>query len=105
MGTITKKETVTEFKEVTTGYKCDVCRKEIESKHFPDEWYRFSHGHGDWGNDSFESVEYFDVCSPECYLRQLFYSYKEMKSYRSAEIDDKPILFVKSLLDHLNIKE
>lgn len=41
--------------------KCDVCGKEIVGK-----FWVLTTSHGDWGNDSVESIEHFDVCSPEC---------------------------------------
>lgn len=41
---------------------CDVCNKEIEGENY----YEVTTGHEDWGNDSIESVENFDICSNEC---------------------------------------
>lgn len=71
----TEKATVVE--RVVTATICDVCGKREEipqpttrSWH-PEGWKSFSSGHLDWGNDSEDSWEDWDVCSPECYLRLL----------------------------------
>lgn len=55
---------------------CDRCKRVINKsfgidfinetdKHHPVDmtsWYRVTNGHNDWGNDSCESVENFDIC-------------------------------------------
>ena len=63
---------------------CDVCKNEI--KHGNGYWHVHT-WHNDWGNDSCESHEYFDVCSMEC-LKDKFDEYcHESKSYHdTAEI-------------------
>lgn len=65
---------------------CNVCGQLIyrrslqESDELPknDELYSFwdvTTGHNDWGNDSPESIEQYEVCSPTC-LQELFDIYK-----------------------------
>ena len=55
---------VTELKEVikrepvVVGIKCDVCGKDIKYK---DNYFRIIMQHHDWGNDSCESIEIFEV--------------------------------------------
>ena len=66
----TKTHTVTEKVLVKETRYCDVCKKEIESNSF---WQLTTHHH-DWGNDSIDSYEDFDVCSEEC-LRKKFDEY------------------------------
>lgn len=46
--------------------KCDVCGKEIVGK-----FWVLTTSHGDWGNDSVESVESVDICSAECINKEL----------------------------------
>lgn len=89
----TAQKTVTQ--SVIVGYKCDVCGKESERA---EDWATMAHHHSQWGNDSCDSVENFDLCSPECYLIQLRSSADEMSSYYTAEIDDKPLAFVQRLI-------
>ncbi len=59
---------VTVNEKVTTGYKCDVCGTEHRSDTLPDGWHHFNQHHSDWGVNSGESYQYFDVCSAECFL-------------------------------------
>ena len=71
-----RKEVVhTKVEEVTIGRICDYCGKEIKPidtyRPNSDEYNYFyicTHHH-DWGNDSIESYESFDACSPECALK------------------------------------
>jgi hypothetical protein len=49
---------------------CDACGTRVE-EYSPDGWVRFSSSHGDWGNDSCESFEYYDACSFDCYVALL----------------------------------
>lgn len=49
---------------------CDYCKKAAPGED-PDGWHHFSTGHSDWGNDSPESWEHWDVCSGACYMEIL----------------------------------
>lgn len=66
----TKTHTVTEKVLVKEIRYCDVCKKEITVNSY---WELTTH-HNDWGNDSIESYEYFDVCSKDC-MRKKFEEY------------------------------
>jgi len=57
-------ETVTKEKKIRIGFRCDVCRK--EHKDMAKKYWKVTTQHHDWGNDSCESIETFDVCSKEC---------------------------------------
>ena len=60
---------------------CDICEKEIAKGK---GYYELATSHNDWGNDSFESSESFDVCSKEC-LTEKFNEYlTESESGRST---------------------
>ena len=86
--------------EKVTGVKCDICGK-TSSKEGSDGWYELMHKHEGWGNDSVDSIEYFDVCSVECYMKQLQKSIEEVGECFGAEIDEKNIEFVKKLYETL----
>lgn len=64
---------ILETQERIVGKKCDICGKEIPPTVIPHiygepvyDYYEITTHHNDWGNDSVESYEYFDACSPEC---------------------------------------
>lgn len=65
----TKTYTKTEEVMVSEKRYCDICRKEITDHH----WHILT-GHNDWGNDSCESVETYDICSEAC-LREALEKY------------------------------
>ena len=65
-----KTHTVTETLVVEEWRVCDICQKKIES----DSYWQLTTHHNDWGNDSHESYEYFDVCSKKC-LAEKFEEY------------------------------
>lgn len=91
---ITKKQEVTEMQQIVVHYKCDFCNKISDTEEFPKTWHSFDHHHHEW-DDTFE---YFDVCSIDCYFKQLVKSLKEMQSYESAEIGGMTPEFVKELI-------
>lgn len=66
----TKTHIITEKVLVKETTYCDVCKREITANSF---WKLTTH-HNDWGNDSIESYEYFDICSADC-LREKFNEY------------------------------
>ena len=68
-----KTHTVTEEVLVKETKYCDVCGKEIESR---ESYWSLTTHHYDWGNDSCESYEYFDICSKDC-MRKKFEEYLE----------------------------
>jgi hypothetical protein len=67
----TRTHTVTEEVLVKETMYCDVCGKEIEAKN---PYWNLTTHHHDWGNDSIDSYEYFDICSADC-LRKKFDEY------------------------------
>lgn len=44
---------------------CDICKKEIDTK---SGYWEVITGHHDWGDDSWESIQQFDVCSANCLI-------------------------------------
>ena len=62
------KEVVTAKVRMLEGILCDKCGKVIPADRYAtpmNRYYEVTTGHNDWGNDSFESREYHDIC-PEC---------------------------------------
>lgn len=68
---------------------CDCCKKVIFDKDNIDEfikgrynkikYYEVSTGHNDWGNDSIDSFENYDLCSDECLGKKIDEFLKENK--------------------------
>jgi hypothetical protein len=98
-----KKEKVIVERNNIYSYKCDICQKEILSikNNLPDGWLNFSHSHKDWGNDSIDSIEYFDVCSPECFIKQIRASLKEYECYDGAEVAHMDFPFAVKFIEYL----
>jgi hypothetical protein len=96
----TEKKEVTSKQEVTIGYKCDCCGKEINATQLPNEWHNFNSHHDEWGNDSIDSYEYYDVCSPKCYRDKMIQIVEgEYKNRKWATIDEKDIQFARLLVE------
>ena len=57
---------------ITEKVICDVCGKTIADKNnrYAEYWTLETH-HNDWGNDSCDSYEYFDLCSKDCVKERL----------------------------------
>lgn len=64
-----KERKVVEKTLVSERRYCDICHKEITGP-----YWHVTTGHNDWDNDSYESIESFDVCSVEC-LGKVFDNY------------------------------
>lgn len=82
---IEKKIQITEKRVV--AIKCDCCKKIHEGNYLPSSWKSFYSMHFGWGNDSIDSRERFDVCSPECYATIFKKKVKEHSEYCDFEID------------------
>ena len=74
MANIIEKEIVTIEREIIKGVVCDVCKRKIVG-----QYWRLSTHHYDWGNDSCESYEDFDLCNPECISVMLNKYYERCK--------------------------
>ena len=80
MAKIIEKEKVVVEREIIKGVECDVCKRKIDRT-----YWKLSTHHHDWGNDSIESYEDFDLCSPECINVKLNEYYEKCKrSYTQA---------------------
>jgi|GEM_PF-4304635 len=92
---------VTKVKNVVIGYKCDNCGKEVSQTRFPDEWHQFRSGHNEWGNDSYESIERNQVCSPDCYVEKLIKLVDEMENINDGQVGDMQIKFAKRMVNFI----
>lgn len=63
---ITETKIITEPRKIScvVGVKCDRCGDIIQKGKV---YYHITTHHNDWGNDSIDSYENFDLCS-DCYL-------------------------------------
>jgi len=86
---------------ITAAYICDICGAEHIGDIIPNNWHEFSHHHSGWGNDSCDSIEHFQVCSPKCYAIRIRESIKEVGEYGGAEIDGLDIPFAQNLSDSI----
>ena len=66
---------------------CDICGARVD----PSNYFRFNTQHYDWGNDSIDSLEKFDACSPECVIKfaskYLEDAYKDKYNTREIKIE------------------
>jgi hypothetical protein len=72
------KEVVISKKYKVKGIQCDSCEREIPAIAMYDKkckYFNVTTGHHDWGNDSCESREHFDIC-PDC-IKQFTADYLE----------------------------
>ena len=95
---IQEQQIVTENILATVAIKCDVCGNIHKDKYLPDDWHQISMHHNHWGNDSSESYEYFDVCSPDCYWKKIKECVSEYEGFTDAKIDDFEIEFIRKLI-------
>jgi hypothetical protein len=55
-------------RRLVEGVECDICKKFIPARPWrqpESKYFRVTTGHNDWGNDSIESIEHYDIC-PNC---------------------------------------
>lgn len=84
-------------KRVVAFYNCDNCKKSVKSE---EDIKSFHGGHQEWGNDSIESYEYFDVCSMKCYLDIIKRELDEYADqYPSYQIDNQSAKFFKGFYE------
>lgn len=92
------------LKKVVLSVHCDApgCRNH-ENDPDPPGWAHFSSHHSDWGNDSIESWDEHDVCSPACYFALLArivddYTPKGTGFTATLEADGKDYEFLTAML-------
>lgn len=82
------KKVVYETTRALEGIRCDVCKKIIPinriRKH-ESMYYEVMTGHNDWGNDSYESIRWQDIC-PNC-ISGFMCDYVEKTAYNSAYLE------------------
>lgn len=98
MAEIKEIKEVTTTKEVIVGFKCDACGIESTGPYMPEDWHHFKTGHGGWGNDSFESIIYFDVCTPNCYIGIMGREVIKLTGKEDGSADGMTIPFAANLI-------
>ena len=89
MSKISEVKSIVVRKEVCSGLRCDCCGKELNDMIHNNSWIEVSAQHDEWGNDSHESLVYYDCCSPQCYFDILEKIVVDFKDYEhSAEINE-----------------
>ena len=84
----------TESSYVVISIKCDTCGKESGDNFLPSSWHEFDSQHSNWGDDSGESYEHHDICSPKCYIGKIEKLANELQDYPSAVIDGFKLPFI-----------
>jgi len=67
---------VTKIKKNCINITCNICNKQIPNG---SKYYSVNTSHCDWGNDSMDSYNDFEICSNDC-LNKKFNEYLEDKS-------------------------
>jgi len=83
--------------DCVVGKKCDICGKEIPPTVIPHkygdpvyDYYEITTHHNDWGNDSIDSYEHFDACSPECAYKlwdEYIHNSRGVRNTRCIEVE------------------
>ena len=83
------------IEDVIVGRKCNICKRAITpvELNFSSKQYNYfliiTH-HNDWGNDSGDSYEEYDACSPECVMaftsKYVVEAYDELYNTKTIEI-------------------
>lgn len=77
--------------------KCSLCSKKHIDDHKNNGWHRIAVYHCD-AEDITKTFRYYDVCSFECYLKQMRKLVEEMDGLKTARVDGMDLAFVKKLL-------
>lgn len=102
--TETLKVKVIEERKTRETCNCDICEKLIferslvDSEELPENniqvgYWKVHTGHHDWGTDSGDSYEYYDVCSEEC-LTKLFDEYKNRSKSKYSNVLSNKLFFL-----------
>lgn len=85
--------------EVVVAKQCDGCsRTEGDLDKVADTWAIITWWHTAWGNDSVDSHERVDVCSPPCYWRMISKALKQNEGRQGGTIESEcPDLFARTL--------
>lgn len=70
------------------GKICDCCGKESRNEMEHNTWFHVNAHHSEWGNDSIDSYEWYDICSSQCYIDKMIAIFLKMRYWKnySAEI-------------------
>ena len=91
----TVKRTIFSNVRALEGIRCDICEHLIPpvpdkvSKKYP-KYFEVSTHHNDWGNDSGDSFEHFDIC-PNCIDKFVSDYLKEADTTQEIDIETKHV--------------
>lgn len=100
-----KTREVKQYRRIKIAVICDNCGKEHEGSEQPKDWHSFSAHHDEWGSDTIDSYENFNVCSTKCYIEKLTKVVKELSPYDSGKIDGMTIQFAEKLVIEIQKKD
>jgi len=98
MSEIIEKETkqITKTVKIFKRLKCDICGKEFTGPY----WIANTH-HDDWGNDSVDSYETYDLCSENC-VEIMFQKYmKDCKHSDTQYLSFEQDVFEEHMAEYL----
>jgi hypothetical protein len=84
--------------EIEVEEKCSACGKKQLSSLKNSGWHRIAVYHCDDDIDISNTFRYYEVCSFECYLKQVRRSVDELEASKTARIDGMDLAFVRKLL-------
>ena len=77
------------FRQKVEAVECDICKRLIKPTNYnklESRYFDVVTGHNDWGNDSIESRQHFDIC-PECIGDFMTKYTKEVKGSEYIEVE------------------
>lgn len=84
--------------EIEMEEKCSSCEKVQLSAVKNTGWHRIAVYHCDDDIDITRTFKYYDVCSFDCYLKQVRKSVNELEASKTARIDGMDLAFVRKFL-------
>lgn len=83
--------------ELELDEKCSLCGKRHVDDRKHNGWHRIAVYHCD-DEDISNTFRYYDICSFECYLKQMRRLVDELEGSKTARVDGMDLPFVRKLL-------
>ena len=84
--------------DVAVEKVCSVCGRTHICSLETNNWHQIAVYHCDKGTDFRDTYKFYDVCSFECYLKQVKESALELQKSKTGRIDGMDLSFVEKLL-------
>ena len=88
--------------EITKGFVCDTCEKEIKTEDLPNDWHEFEVYESFYEHN--ETTAYH-VCSPECYISIMTYGVILNENYECTICSDMGDEFARKFREYLRNKD